>query len=76
MSYDIDKYYREALNIPAPQTKEKKKLKGWKAHANGGYDHQFFDNAKLDAIDDKELQWITFNLNQEDYLKLNDKKAV
>ena len=38
MSYDIDKYYRDALNIPT-QTKEKKKLKGWKAAANGGYDH-------------------------------------
>ena len=30
MSYDIDKYYRETLNITT-QTKEKKKLKGWKA---------------------------------------------
>lgn len=30
LSYDIDKYYREALNITT-QTKEKKKLKGWKA---------------------------------------------
>lgn len=39
LSYDIDKYYREALNINPAQTKEKKKLKGWKAQANGGYDH-------------------------------------
>ncbi len=38
LSYDIDKYYRDALNI-APPTKEKKKLKGWRALGNGGYDH-------------------------------------
>jgi hypothetical protein len=32
-------------------------LKGWKAHANGGYDHQFFDNDKLDALEEKETNW-------------------
>ncbi len=56
MSYDVDKYYREALNIPT-QSKEKKKLKGWRAAANGGYDHQFFDNEKLDALEEKELNY-------------------
>lgn len=68
MSYDIDKYYREALNIPT-QSKEKKKLKGWKAQMNGGYDHQFFDNDKLDALEEKEHNWNHFNSNPDDYIK-------
>jgi len=37
--YDIDQYYREAFNVPV---KDKKRLRGWRAIANGGYDHQFF----------------------------------
>jgi hypothetical protein len=32
-------------------------LKGWKAQANGGYDHQFFDNGKLDVLEEKETNW-------------------
>jgi hypothetical protein len=46
ISYDIDRYYREALtnggqprDPNAPPPKEKKKLKGWRALVNGGYDH-------------------------------------
>ena len=68
MSYDIDKYYREALNMPT-QTKEKKKLKGWKASNGGGYEHQFFDNAKLDALDIKEQTWNTYAQNPDEFLK-------
>lgn len=73
MSYDIDKYYRDALNITT-QTKEKKKLKGWRAQANGGYDHQFFDNDKLDALEEKENNWNVYQQNQEEYIKLNKTK--
>jgi hypothetical protein len=29
LSYDVDKYYRDTLNIQTT-TKEKKKLRGWK----------------------------------------------
>lgn len=75
MSYDIDKYYRETLNITT-QPKEKKKLKGWKALANGGYDHQFFDNTKLDALDEKEQTWLNFQQNQEEFLKQNDNQKA
>ena len=66
ISYDIDKYYREALTSGqpkdpnAPPGKEKKKLKGWRAIANGGYDHQFFDAAKLDSLEEKENAWLAY----------------
>lgn len=73
MSYDIDKYYREALNLPT-QTKEKKKHKGWKALNGGGYEHQFFENAKLDALDLKEQNWNAFMQNPEEYLKNSEDK--
>lgn len=48
--YDIDQYYREAFNVPI---KDKKRLKGWRALANGGYDHQFFNSELLDQLDEK-----------------------
>jgi len=70
-NYDVEKYYREALNIPT-STKEKKKLKGWKAIANGGFDHQFFDNDKLDELDEKEANWLDFTKNEEEYLKVHE----
>jgi hypothetical protein len=62
ITYDIDKYYRDALTTGGGQNsgqppKEKKKLKGWRLTANGGYDHQFFDIAKLDALEAKETLW-------------------
>jgi len=49
-NYDIDNYYRKAFNTNGPLQpgKEKKKLKGWRSQANGGYDHQFFDFKRLD----------------------------
>jgi len=37
--------------------KEKKKLKGWRLMANGGYDHQFLNVEKLDILDEKERKW-------------------
>lgn len=36
---------------------------------NGGYDHQFFDNDKLDALEEKEHNWNHFNSNPDDYIK-------
>jgi len=38
-SYDIDGYYRDAFNTNTGQSTQKKKPKGWRALANGGYDH-------------------------------------
>lgn len=32
-------------------------LTGWRAKANGGYDHQLFKKNKLDELDDKERKW-------------------
>lgn len=55
-NYDINKYYREALNIPVI-VKEKKRPAGWRQQANGGYEHQFFDTVKLDSLDQKEQAW-------------------
>ena len=69
LSYDIDKYYREALNMPTVPVKEKKKLKGWRASANGGYDHQFFDNDRLDSLEEKEQAWNQYNENPEEWAK-------
>jgi len=80
ISYDIDRYYRETLTSGqpkdpnAPPGKEKKKLKGWRVTANGGYDHQFFEVAKLDALEEKENNWIAYvnAPNQDEYLKANN----
>lgn len=44
----------DAKGDAAPQ---KKKFKGWKAQVGGGFDHQFFDNAKLDKLEKKEIEW-------------------
>ena len=38
-------------------TAQKKKFKGWKATVGGGFDHQFFNNAKLDELEKKEIEW-------------------
>lgn len=42
------------------QTKEKRKLKGWRATVGGGYDHQFFRAKDLDDLAAKEEQWVNF----------------
>jgi len=63
ITYDIDKYYREALNQnpnPSGSSNPKKKLKGWRLACNGGYDHQFFDVAKLDLLEAKEQEWALY----------------
>ena len=62
ISYDIDKYYRDTLSAPTGDKggKDKKKLKGWRSFTNGGYDHMFFDAAKLDALEEKEKAWLSF----------------
>jgi hypothetical protein len=36
---------------------------------NGGYDHQFFDNDRLDALEEKENNWNHYNSNPDDYIK-------
>ena len=61
------------MNIPT-QTKEKKKLRGWRAQAGGGYDHQFFNTEKLDALEEKETNWQLYQQSPEEYLKNSDAK--
>ena len=39
----------------------KSKPKGWKALANGGYPHQFFDTEELDRLDKKEEDWNAYS---------------
>lgn len=65
--YDIDQYYREAFNVPV---KDKKRLRGWRAIANGGYDHQFFNIERLDEL---EAKLINYQKYQKDPKKM--KKA-
>lgn len=62
--YDIDQYYRVAFNVPV---KDKKKLKGWRALANGGYDHQFFDSVRLDELDKKLVDWKEYEETPEKF---------
>lgn len=62
--YDIDKYYQKAF-YSNTAVKEKKKHKGWRAIANGGYDHQFFNIEELDRLEEKE------NAHQADNSKPN-----
>ena len=40
-------------------------LEGWKLQAGGGYLHQFYDNATLDYLDEKEKEWTNY-LNSDD----------
>ena len=70
-SYDVEKYYRDALNI-ATSSKEKKKLRGWRLVANGGYDHQFFENDKLDELEEKEQNYAEFLKDEKAYLDANE----
>jgi hypothetical protein len=37
--------------------------------ANGGYDHQFFEAAKLDQLEEKENNWNLYVMSPEDYKK-------
>ena len=62
--YDIDQYYRVAFNVPV---KDKKKLKGWRALANGGYDHQFFNSKRLDELDKKLVDWKEYEESPEKF---------
>jgi hypothetical protein len=54
-TYDIDKYYRDVMNIPSP--KDKKKATGWRHQVNGGYSHQFFNEKELDELEQKYLSF-------------------
>ena len=62
--YDIDQYYRDAFNVPI---KDKKRLRGWRAIANGGYDHQFFEIDRLDELDEKLLKFKQYDESPEDF---------
>ena len=64
--YDIDQYYREAFNVPA---KDKKRLKGWRAVANGGYEHQFFNIDRLDELDNKYIKYKEYEENPDKFEK-------
>lgn len=49
---------------------EKRKLpKGWKNQYGGGFDHQFFDNEKLDALEKKEFDWMQYSENPDAWKK-------
>ena len=58
---------------PKPKEKEqvgkKKQQRGWKQQAGGGFDHQFFDNARLDELEAKENLWDKFQANPEEWTK-------
>jgi SWI/SNF-related matrix-associated actin-dependent regulator of chromatin subfamily A member 5 len=43
------------------QKASKSKPKGWRALANGGYPHQFFDIEELDRLDKKEEDWNAYS---------------
>ena len=43
------------------QKVSKAKPKGWRAQANGGYPHQFFDVEELDRLDKKEEEWNAYS---------------
>jgi SWI/SNF-related matrix-associated actin-dependent regulator of chromatin subfamily A member 5 len=64
--YDIDKYYREAFNVPV---KDKKRLRGWRAIANGGYDHQFFNIERLDELDNILLKYQEYQETPDEFEK-------
>ena len=71
--YDIDKYYQKVFHNGAG-LKEKKKHKGWKAIANGGYDHQFFNNEELDRLEEKETAFQIDKENHPEFTEQDRKK--
>ena len=46
---------------------KKKGPKGWKQSVGGGFDHQFFDNARLDELEIKETNWEKYKANPDDW---------
>lgn len=79
-NYNINDNFRDALKGPdaagkvqgtnasvAPANSTKKKFKGWKAQVGGGFDHQFFDNKKLDELEKKENAWSEYEQKKEEW---------
>lgn len=46
-----------------PADQKKKVAKGWKTIIGGGFDHQFFNNQKLDELEKKEIEWLKYELD-------------
>lgn len=49
----------------ADQQKKKNGTKGWQLLVGGGFDHQFFDNKKLDELHKKESLWDEYENSPE-----------
>lgn len=57
-----------SVNTPSSgTTREKRKLKGWRATVGGGYDHQFFNSAELDRLAAKEEKWLEYLKSKQDF---------
>ena len=50
--------------------KKREKPKGWRALANGGYEHQFFNIKKLDELEEKENNWNSY-LDEKEIAEAN-----
>jgi SWI/SNF-related matrix-associated actin-dependent regulator of chromatin subfamily A member 5 len=56
--------------------KKNKAPKGWRSIVGGGFDHQFFDNKKLDELERKEHDWKQYNEQPEEWKnKKGEKKG-
>lgn len=49
------------------QSRINKRLRGWRAIANGGYDHQFFECDRLDELDDKYMKCKQYEENPDSF---------
>lgn len=53
-----------ALFIRKERKLARRLLTGWRAQINGGYDFQFFDSEKLDALDAIQTKWAEYLLRK------------
>ena len=49
--------------------KRQKILSGWRLKNGGGYSHQFFDNATLDYLEEKEQIWNSYLQSKENNIE-------
>lgn len=70
-NYNIDSYYKNALDIKDKKPTEphiKKVVHGWRA-SNRGHDHQFFKGEVLDFLDEKEKVWLEYLKNADSFIE-------
>jgi len=60
-SLNIDMMFKDAMEYTKKKKPKGKKIKNWRQDAGGGFDHQFFNEQRLDTLEKKQneyLEWL------------------